>query len=126
MDPISINRAFAKRLGQALTMHPASPAGYGRNTWLKRALDDKGLSVSNETIRKWLAGETIPRRGKMSVIAETLRVDTSWLAMGVQPSDVGVACDRILMLEDALLRISHLTDEAKILTIIQKALGRVS
>lgn len=56
--PGTRERAFAKRLNQALDMHPRSPAGYGRNSWLMRELTHANVEVSLETIRKWLAGET--------------------------------------------------------------------
>lgn len=113
-------RAFAKRLDQALDRHPRCPTGYGRNTWLLRELQHQQVKVSNETIRKWLAGETMPRRPKMTAIAKALRVDETWLAMGAQSVE-GLDESRIEVLTNALAEIKERTTDPAILEIIEKA-----
>ncbi len=119
-------KAFARRLDKALSSHPRSPVGYGRNTWLLRELTHQNVNVSNETIRKWLAGEAMPRRDKMTALAKTLRVDETWLAMGVQPvsgqaSPVGPIEKATAMLE-ALKAIRDKTADPEILAIIERTL----
>lgn len=119
-------KAFARRLDKALTAHPRSPAAYGRNTWLLRELAHQNINVSNETIRKWLAGEAMPRRDKMAALAKTLRVDETWLAMGVQPisgETSEAAIDKAGALTEALKAIRDKTDNAEILAIIASTLG---
>lgn len=119
-------KAFARRLDKALSAHPRSPAAYGRNTWLLRELSHQNVNVSNETIRKWLAGESMPRRDKMAALAKTLRVDETWLAMGVQPVS-GLATETVIdkagALAEALKMIREKTDNAEILAIIAATLG---
>lgn len=119
-------KAFSRRLDKALTAHPRSPAGYGRNTWLIRELAHQNVVVSNETIRKWLTGEAMPRRDKMAALAKTLRVDETWLAMGAQPaSDTisGAVIDKASTLAEALKAIRDKTDDPEILAIIERGLG---
>ena len=119
-------KAFSRRLDKALTAHPRSPAGYGRNTWLLRELAHQNITVSNETIRKWLAGEAMPRRDKMAALAKTLRVDETWLAMGVQPVagvDPEAVIDKGAAMAEALKEIRAKTEDPEIIAIIQRTLG---
>lgn len=111
-------RAFAKRLTQALDNHDRCPEAYGRNTWLKRELAHQRIEVSIETIRKWLSGETMPRRPKMAALAKTLRVDETWLAMGLQPLSPAMTPSRIDELEAVLREIEEMTEDAKIRDLI--------
>lgn len=116
-------KAFARRLDQALTAHPRSPAGYGRNTWLVRELAHQNVKVSNETIRKWLAGEAIPRRDKMAALAKTLRVDETWLAMGVQPAvQSSGEVEKLAAITTALRQIRSIATDPRIIKIIDKVI----
>ncbi len=73
---------FARRLARACDECPSVPAmGRGRLMWLHRQ-----LGVSNESVRKWMAGESCPRPKSMKELAATLNVDQAWLALGVTPS----------------------------------------
>lgn len=117
----TVEKAFAKRLTQALDRDPVCPPAYGRNTWLIRELAHQRVEVTLETIRKWLAGETMPRRRKMTALAKILRVDETWLAMGAQPVKV-VSNDRVTALEEALREIEATTRSAQIRDIIANVL----
>ena len=117
----TLERAFAKRLTQALDRHPACPPAYGRNSWLIRELAHQRIEVSLETIRKWLAGETMPRRRKMTALAKILRVDETWLAMGAQPVKA-VSNDRVAALEDAMREIEAAARSAQIRDIISRVM----
>lgn len=109
-------KAFARRLTKALDDHARCPEEYGRGAWLKRELTHFNVNVSDETISKWLRGATMPRRDKMAALAKLLRVDETWLAMG------SAATDRteIEALNSALHEIAGLTDDPKILAIIDR------
>lgn len=43
------------------------------------------LKVTQEAVRKWFAGEAVPRPAKMRELAEFLEVDEPWLALGIKP-----------------------------------------
>jgi len=119
----SREKAFAKRLDSALDNHPRCPSGYGRNTWLQRELTHKNVEVSLETIRKWLSGETMPRRARMAALAQILHVDETWLAMGTQPTLSSGPNARVKELEAALERIGKLDDIDAIRSIVVNAIG---
>jgi len=114
----TVEKAFGRRLSQALDDHPRCPEGYGRNTWLMHELAHANVRVSLETIRKWLVGETMPRRPKMAALAKILQVDETWLAMGNQPVAVSGPEKRIKELEKALRRIARITDDERVSAII--------
>lgn len=120
--PGTREKAFAKRLDRALSMHPRAPDGYGRNTWLMRELTHANVTVSLETIRKWLAGEAVPRRAKMTALAKTLKVDESWLAMGVEQS-VPLDSRRIEKLLEGLRQIEATTQDETVLEIVRNLLA---
>ncbi|MDF0603835.1 hypothetical protein P1J78_24280, partial [Psychromarinibacter sp. C21-152] len=44
-----------------------------------------GIKVATETIRKWIADETVPRPPKLEGLARTLAVDPAWLQFGTTP-----------------------------------------
>lgn len=75
---------FSERLRTALEQHPACPPQlHGRQTWLRDHLEVDGrVVVSLNTINKWLKGKSEPRREKVRVLAEVLRVDEAWLWTG--------------------------------------------
>jgi len=74
---------FAKRLNTACgNANPPIPQGRGRTAELCRRVKTVGLSVSGESVRKWLAGESIPSMDNIRYIARALEVDTEWLLTG--------------------------------------------
>lgn len=76
---------FAARLDKAVERHPQA-AGWGRQRWLRDRVEEKsGNSYSNESVRKWFAGETRPRPEIITIIAEILGVDEAWLSVGSTP-----------------------------------------
>jgi transcriptional regulator with XRE-family HTH domain len=122
----SRERQFARRLSQALDAHPRCPEEYGRLTWVKRELAHQKIDVTIETVRKWLSGETMPRRPKMAALAKVLMVDETWLAMGVHPAnEAGTAGspERVVELVGALRRIADMTADPRIKAIIKDATG---
>lgn len=123
MKQNAVNLAFAKRLSDAMDIHPRCPEGYGRNTWLKRELEEVGVNVSLETIRKWLAGEVLPRRPKIGALAKALRIDETWLAMGAQPVFLQPRDSKSESLEAALRQIRGMTDDERIQAVIATALA---
>lgn len=73
---------FSKRLTQACDDNPLIPDyGHGRQVTIATKLE-----VSQEAVRKWFTGESVPRPGKMTTLADFLGVSESWLALGVTPS----------------------------------------
>lgn len=116
----SRERAFAKRLTQALDNHPRCPPDYGRLTWVTRELAHQRINVTIETVRRWLTGLSMPRHAKMTALAKILQVDETWLAMGVQPVASGVSVDRVEELEEVLRLIEATTEDEKIKDLIAK------
>jgi len=124
MTSSSRHDEFANRLAKSLSSHPQAPPAHGRNTWLRKELAILGLAVSLETIRKWLSGEALPRPTRMGVIAQALKVDATWLEVGV---DLPPACEpdaAILCLEEALETILQLSDDERIQSIAREALTK--
>lgn len=78
---------FARRLEQACDGNPdVPPINYGRLVWFAdRIVGPSGKNISNETVRKYFAGEVMPRPKQMSQLAKILKVDESWLALGAHP-----------------------------------------
>ena len=72
--------AFAERLREAATAK-GMPARYnGAVAWLAFGLNTKfGLNVNDETARRWLAGDRMPTRENLHMIAELLDVAPAWL-----------------------------------------------
>jgi transcriptional regulator with XRE-family HTH domain len=74
---------FAKRINLAcLNALPPIPEGRGRTAELCRRVKKAGLTVSGESVRKWLAGESIPSMDNIRFIARALGVNTEWLLTG--------------------------------------------
>ncbi|NJM49923.1 MAG: hypothetical protein HC843_02755 [Sphingomonadales bacterium] len=115
----SRERAFAKRLEQALDNHPRCPDDYGRLTWVMRELSHQRIEVTIETVRRWLTAVSMPRRPKMTALAKILGVDETWLAMGVQPVDSNAAL-KAQEVQDVLRQIEELTDNEEIKEIIAR------
>lgn len=82
------DKAFAKRMEIACENHPLSPSGHGRQKWVRdRLLEDFGLRMSPEAVRKWFAGESRPRPKVMTKVAQVLQVDEAWLSLGINPAE---------------------------------------
>lgn len=72
---------FKQRLKQACDDSTIVPEhGKGRQVSIANR-----LNVTQEAVRKWFAGEAIPRPAKMRELAEYLEVEESWLALGIKP-----------------------------------------
>lgn len=84
---------FAVRFQQACDSDPLVPEhNHGRLQWiadqlLKRygILGNKGKPLTIESVRKWLAGETLPRKDAMQALAALTGQDEAWLALGTMP-----------------------------------------
>jgi transcriptional regulator with XRE-family HTH domain len=70
--------SFAERFNKVCDLHPDIPAvGAGRQTAIAKL-----VGVSQEAVRKWLAGVSEPRSRKMQQLAELLDVSFVYLATG--------------------------------------------
>jgi len=78
---------FAKRLDSACdSVGQCPPKHKGRQNWVMRELKSRFKEeVTPETVRKWFAGEAMPRPDKTAMLAELLMVDVAWLQIGVDP-----------------------------------------
>ena len=75
---------FARRLVQACDESPLVPEhGQGRQVYLA-----KKLKVTQEAVRKWLVGESLPRPDKIGALAKVLDVDAVWLQLGTSPLEI--------------------------------------
>lgn len=77
---------FAKRINAACDDNPdVPPLNHGRLSWIVRELQNRNnITVTQESARKWLAGESYPRNEKMRALAALLKVERGWLAFGMQ------------------------------------------
>lgn len=78
---------FAERMKQACDGNPdVPPPNYGRLGWFVKQLDERcDLKVTQETVRKWSAGESRPRPQMITGLSLILGVDEAWLSLGQQP-----------------------------------------
>lgn len=78
---------FAQRMQLACDGNPdIPPPNFGRLGWFaERVTNTRGENVTIETVRKWFAGETLPRRAQMTQLAQALKVSPAWLALGENP-----------------------------------------
>lgn len=78
---------FAKRFNQACDNNDMCPPhNFGRLQWVADQLRSRyGTIVSKESVRRWASGEGRPRPDKGKQLAEILKVDESWLLLGMQP-----------------------------------------
>lgn len=74
----SATRRFAARLIEACESSPNVPE-YGKGRQVVIAGE---LGISQEAVRKYFAGESMPKQDKMLKLAKYLDVDVSWLALG--------------------------------------------
>ncbi|TIT80337.1 MAG: hypothetical protein E5W57_03260 [Mesorhizobium sp.] len=77
---------IARRLEGACDGNPdVPPLNFGRLGWFAEQLEKHNVSVTPETVRKWFAGETMPRRAAAKALAQILKVDEGWLLTGTAP-----------------------------------------
>ena len=77
---------FATRLLEACNASDEIPDyGKGQQTAIAAR-----LNVSQEAVRKWLAGETVPRAAMSKRLAELLGVKHSWLMLGTAHGEIEV------------------------------------
>lgn len=85
---MTAHKDFAKRLALAIDRQPhVPPINHGRLRWFTEQLEARGVSVREETVRKWFAGETIPRQKALLALADLLDADSAWLSLGRTPLD---------------------------------------
>lgn len=85
------DKAFARRIADAVESHPHAPSGHGRQKWIREQLEQRfGTKVSPEALRKWFAGEAKPRPPIMRQIAQILDVDEAWFYLGITPEETPV------------------------------------
>lgn len=78
--------SFATRLLEACNASDEIP-DYGKGQQTEIA---SRLNVSQEAVRKWLAGETVPRAALSKRLAELLGVKHSWLMLGTAHGEIEV------------------------------------
>lgn len=90
------HKAFAERLEDiANSSDHVPPVNYGRLKWFAEKISKPdGDQVTNESVRKWFAGETKPREDQMAQLANLLGCDVSYLALGV--SNVPTVKERLI------------------------------
>lgn len=78
---------FAQRMIEACGRNPDVPLpNYGRLGWFVEQMDTRfGVNITQETVRKWFAGESRPRQGSMVKLAALLEEDVAWLSLGATP-----------------------------------------
>lgn len=77
---------FAQRMQLACDGNlDVPPPNYGRLGWFQRQFEDRGITISPETVRRWFAGEARPRHKMIHTLAQVLQVDEAWLAVGTSP-----------------------------------------
>ncbi len=80
------NKAYSKRLENAILQHSQAPDGHGRQKWLRDQIETRfNTKLSPEAIRKWFAAESKPRANVNRMIAQILEVDEAWLSLGITP-----------------------------------------
>jgi transcriptional regulator with XRE-family HTH domain len=81
------DKAFAKRLNAVCdASDQVPPYNYGRLTWFRDQMEQRfSEKVSVESVRKWFSGEVRPRPDKIKKLAQLLKVDEAWLAVGSTP-----------------------------------------
>ncbi|RVC70409.1 hypothetical protein EN759_04125 [Mesorhizobium sp. M00.F.Ca.ET.038.03.1.1] len=77
---------LGKRLVDSCDGNPeVPPINFGRLKWFVEQLEKHGVKVAAETVRKWFAGETMPRQAAAKALAQILKVDEGWLLTGKSP-----------------------------------------
>ena len=79
------HQGFAGRLDQACDKAGVPARNHGRLRWIRDGLARRfGEDITVESVRKWLAGEALPRPKKLKKLAELLGVDEGWLYSGLR------------------------------------------
>ena len=87
IQPEVVMPNFSSRLNEACSVAPDVPSfGKGQQTHIA-----KKLGCSQEAVRKWFAGESVPRRAIAERLAKLLDVSYMWLLMGAAYGEVDVA-----------------------------------
>lgn len=74
---------FAARINQACdNAYPPVVSGRGRRAALRKRVEEAGVKLSGESVRKWLSAESIPSMDNVRFIAIALKVDADWLLTG--------------------------------------------
>lgn len=73
---------FVVRLNRACDDVPHIIPPYGEGRQIELA---KKMGMSQEGVRKWFAGESMPRREAMRRLAAILEIEEPWLALGITP-----------------------------------------
>ncbi|UDF03437.1 hypothetical protein [Asticcacaulis sp. AND118] len=77
------HKEFAKRLTLACDGNANVPLpNFGRLGWFVTQLEAHNIASTAESVRKWFAGEALPRHKTMKALAQILKVDEAWLALG--------------------------------------------
>lgn len=75
---------FKKRLVEACAGNDDIPQfGKGQQTYIAQK-----LNISQEAVRKWFAGDTVPRQSLAIELAKVLGVKHSWLALGTAHGEI--------------------------------------
>jgi len=75
---------FKKRLLEACAGNDDIPQfGKGQQTFIAEK-----LNISQEAVRKWFAGDTVPRQSLAKDLAKVLGVKHSWLALGTAHGEI--------------------------------------
>ena len=75
---------FKQRFTEACEASDVIPVfGKGRQTYVA-----KSLGVSQEAVRKWFSGESVPRRKSAAKLAKLLDVRYSWLMLGSSQGEI--------------------------------------
>lgn len=82
-----VHPEFARRMELACDGNPdIPPPNYGRLGWFVTQFEDRfHQKITIETVRKWFAGETLPRPKAMAYLAQIMGVDLAWLSLGKHP-----------------------------------------
>lgn len=85
VQPTPPHSAFAARLRDACDKAGAPPPDQRRSLWIRDEMGHRFREpVTVEVVRKWLAGEALPRPRKLKKLAELLGVDEGWLYSGMR------------------------------------------
>lgn len=95
MSTSTVKTAFASRLKE-LCDEEGLPE-HGRQTALAKRFD-----VSQQAVKKWLSGESLPELEKLILLANWARVNVSWLAQGVGPKRANIVDTKALVLSEAI------------------------
>ena len=81
-DPVEVDsgkREFASRLAQAMDARQLKQVD------LLRVARDRGHKLGKSQLSQYLSGKTIPRKGMLHFLAESLGVNADWLLNGIEP-----------------------------------------